>query len=249
MDRQRRSITLAGIVLTLGLAGVSHAQVVPPPGEEPGVTRLVLDTNAACELRVGGMPQPPVLLQGQPRTLIVAPGELAIECTSTTVAAATLKVVKAVAAGTRQSVALDLAELVVKASCAGKPATLADLGNGILRHCVSLTDWTQTDSGAGGMPWEAARAWCAKKGDGWELPAADELAELIDRSGRSQSPCGKFTCNVSPRFHLTSPVFWTREVTGPGMVMQVNLMLGGRHPTGQDDNFDYRGLCVRHSAR
>ena len=227
-------------------------QPLPSPGAAAdgaqNIGRLSIATNAACELRIGGAPQIPVLMPDAPRSVMVPPGETVIECASTTVREAALKKVVAIAAGGNQDIALDVAALVVAASCAGKPATLADLGNGTLRHCVTRLDWTESDSGSGGMIWDDARAWCAKKGAGWRLPTPDELAELIDRSGRSQTACNKHTCNVSPRFKLTSPLVWSNQVTGPGMAMLVNLMLGGRHPTGQESNFDYHALCLRHSS-
>jgi len=267
VHHQQYSVFLGSLLLMLGLPGVSGAQTNPPAGysapaaerplsassaapagEEPRETRLLLETNATCSLRLGGVPQQPDLAPGERRSVIVAPGDSAIECTSTTVPEATIKRVIAVPANSRQEVALDLAEVVVNASCAGKPATLADLGGGVLRHCVTRSDWTQEDSGPGGMFWDDARAWCGKRGAGWGLPTADELAELIDRSGRSQTACSRWTCNVSPRFRLTSPLFWTNQFTGPGMVMQVNLMLGGRHPTAQDANLDYHTLCIRRAS-
>lgn len=270
VHHQRISVVLGSLLWLLGAPGPSSAQAAPPTGspqqeaaaaekkvppspakpasDEATAPRLVIETNAACALRIGGAPQPPDLLPGAPRTVVVAPGESLLECTSTTVPAATVKLAASAAAGAPQRVALDLAALVVKASCAGKPATLADLGAGVLRHCVTGTDWTQEDSGAGGLIWDDARAWCGKKGAGWELPSGDELAELIDRSGRSQTTCSKFTCNVSPRFKLRAPLMWTNQVTAPRMVLQVNLMLGGRHPTAADENHDYQALCVRRST-
>ena len=206
---------------------------------------LLWRAGVHADRQIAGSAQPPVLLPGEPRLVTVAPGESLLECTSATVAAVTIKRAVSVIAGTKQSVSLGLAELVVKASCADKPATLADLGNGVLRHCVSRTDWTQADSGLGGLDWDVARARCATKGAGWKLPTADELAELIDRRGGSKTTCGRFTCHVSPLFRLTAPIFWTTQVTGPSMIMQVSLLLGGRHPTAQDANYDYRALCVR----
>ena len=253
----------------LAAEGMSRAQPVPADGAASrsvapaqqslrssataadgaqNIGRLSIDTNAACELRIGGAPQIPVLMPDAPRSVMVPPGEAVIECASTTVREATLKTVIAIAAGGKQDIALDVAALVVAASCAGRPATLADLGNGTLRHCVTGADWTESDSGSGGMVWDDARAWCVKKGAGWRLPTPGDLAELIDRSGRSQTTCNKHTCNVSPRFKLTSPLVWSDQVTGPGMAMLVNLMLGGRHPTGQESNFDYHALCLRHSS-
>lgn len=218
-----------------------------PAAEEPRVGHLVLDADAACELRVGGAAQKPVLLPGTPRTVSVPPGESVIECNSTTVPEAKVKLVRDVAAGDRQSIRLEVADLVVKASCAGKPATLADLGNGTLRHCVTRVDWTQADNGAD-TDWEGARAWCAKKGEGWALPTANELAELIDRSGGSSTTCATSKCHVSSLFRLSAPTYWSREANGPATAMLVHLLLGGRHPALVGVSRGYRALCVRSPA-
>ncbi|MBK8740465.1 MAG: hypothetical protein IPM02_13475 [Betaproteobacteria bacterium] len=207
--------------------------------------RLVIDTNAACVLRIGGVVQEQVLLlPDAPRTVAVGAGEVAIECASTTVPEARIEVARMVEAGGEQSVALDVADLVVKASCAGKPATLADLGHGVLRHCVTGVDWTQADNGADADR-ESAGAWCTKKGGAWELPTANALAELIDRSGRSSTPCGKETCYVSPHFRLTAPTYWSKDPVGPATAMLVHLLLGGRHPALLHISRGYRALCIR----
>ena len=221
---------------------------MPAPKQTSDPAKLIVDTSAACELRIDGTAQQPVLVPGEPRSVTVAPGESSIECTSITMRDAIVKLRAPVGAGGRHEVSLDLAPIVAKASCSGKPATLADLGHGVLRHCVTGTDWTQADSGPGGTEWAPARAYCAKKGPGWELPTPDELAELIDRSGKSKTACGTHTCNISPHFKLTSPIFWSNQITGPTMIMIVNLILGGRHPTAEDANYDYHSLCVRRPA-
>jgi len=215
-----------------------------PAVETPREGLLVLDTDAACELRVGGVAQKKVLLPGAPRTVAVPPGQSTLECTSTTVPEVKVRLVKAVEAGARQTIAFEVADLVFKAMCAGKPATLADLGHGVLRHCVTRVDWTQADSQTD-TDNAAARAWCTKKGEGWGLPAADELAELIDRSGRSSTTCGRFTCNVSTRFRLTAPTYWSKDANGPELALVVHLLLGGRHSALLDVQRGYRALCVK----
>ena len=250
------ALIVASAIAVIAAPIATHAQQASPPPRSSGEmvsssstdpTRLVISADAACELKVGGIAQSPTLVPGERRTIVVTPGESSVECTSTTTPDTTIKLVTSVAAGSQQVVTLELASLVVKASCTDKAraATLADLGGGTLRHCVTGADWTQSDSGRGGMVWSDATKYCASKGTGWVLPTADELAELIDRTGKSQTICGKNVCHVSPKFKFTSQLFWTDMITGPGMVMMVNLILGGRHPTGDADNHDYHALCIR----
>ena len=216
----------------------------PSAATDPRAGRLVIDTNAACALRIGGVAQEQVLLPDAPRTVAMVPGEAVIECGSTTVPEARIKLSKMVEAGADHRVALDVADLVVKASCAGKPATLADLGHGVLRHCATGVDWTQADNGAD-IDREGAGAWCAMKGPAWELPAANALAELIDRTGRSSTPCGREKCHVSPHFRLTAPTYWSKDPVGPATAMLVHLLLGGRHPALLHISRGYRALCIR----
>jgi hypothetical protein len=114
----------------------------------------------------------------------------------------------------------------------------------VLRHCVTGVDWAQADNGVD-VDREAAGAWCAKKGGAWELPTANALAELIDRSGRSSTPCGRDKCYVSPHFRLTAPTYWSRDPVGPATAMLVHLLLGGRHPALLHISRGYRALCIR----
>lgn len=219
-----------------------------PPADV--ATRLVIDSNAACTLRVNGRLDDMVLIPGTPRSVEVSPGDVVVECASATVPTATVRHTANVAQGTKAlDIKLDVATPVVKATCNGQAATLADLGHGVLRHCVTGVDWTQRDSGPGGLVWVDAFDYCAKKGSGWVVPEPDELAELIDRTGKSQTSCGKHTCNVSPKFRFASPIFWSNEKTHEGMHMIVNLILGGRHPTADDANFEYHTLCIRRPPR
>lgn len=270
MHHQRYGIVLAGLTAILCGSGPSAAQSGAPataPGKivttpdqkapdavpaanDAQAARVSIDTNAACTLRIGGVLQEPLLIQGEPRSLVVPSGATAIECTSPTVPQATLKLAVDAAPGATKSVWFDLAPFIVSAKCAGKPATLADLGGGILRHCVTRADWTQNDSGPGGLNWYEGRAWCAKKGDGWELPGTEELYELVDRSGQQKTSCGsRHICHVSPLFRLTAPSIWSSQVTHPGMAMNVLLLAGGFHPTAQDENHDYHALCIHRTPR
>ena len=208
--------------------------------------QLVIDTTAPCTLKVNGATDDKVLMPDAPRQIDLEAGDATIECTSTSMPSAVVRQSIVTARKLRPAnVTLDVASAVVKASCTGQAHTLADLGHGVLRHCVSGVDWTQNDSGRGGMLWQDAFDYCARKGKGWVLPELDEMAELIDRISRSQTPCGIHTCYVSSKFRFHSPLFWSNLKTHEGMHMVVNLILGGRHPSADDENHDYNAICVR----
>lgn len=219
------------------------AQAADAPG---GTATLRVETTAACTLKLAGR-EPLELAAGSARELALPPGEIAVECTSTTTPDAKATVTRQLKIGATETVKLDVATLIFDKSCAGKPATFADLGGGILRHCVTKADWTGADSAAD-VDLAAARELCAKRGAGWTLPKADELYALVDRSGRSTTTCGRFTCNVSPRFTLTAPTFWASDTSGAELGMIVNLMLGGRHAALEKMKAGYRALCVRQPA-
>ena len=252
-----RLIVLVALNLLAHAVATSAQTVTSPASRRPAITatgdaspaatpQLVIHTTAPCMLKVNGAAEDNVLMPGTPRQLEIPAGDVNIECTSTTTATAIVRHSIAVARNPRpESLTLDVANAIVKASCTTQPHTLVDLGNGVLRHCVSGTDWTQIDSGKGGMLWAQAFDYCAKKGKGWVLPELDEMAELIDRISRSQTPCGIHTCYISSKFRLNSPLFWSNLKTHEGMHMVVNLILGGRHPSADDENHDYNALCVR----
>ena len=230
----------AALALACALLRIGAATAADPPA---GTATLRIETTAACTLKLADR-EPQELAAGSARELSLPPGEIALECTSTTTPDAKATATLRLRSGATETVKLDVATLVVDKACAGKPATLADLGGGILRHCVTKADWTGSD-GAADVDFAAARALCAKRGAGWTLPKADELYALVDRSGRSTTACGRWTCNVSPRLTLTAPTFWASDVPGPDQGMTVNLMLGGRHPALEHMKAGYRALCVR----
>jgi hypothetical protein len=211
-----------------------------------GTATLRVETTAACMLKLADR-EPQELAAGLARELSVPPGEVTLECTSTTTPAARAVATRPLKIGAIEAVQLDGATLVVEQSRAGKPATFADLGGGILRHCVTRADWTDSD-GASDVDFAAARELCEKRGARWTLPKADELYALVDRSGRASTTCGRFTCNVSPRFKLTAPTFWAADRSGAELGMIVNLMLGGRHAALDRMKAGYRALCVRPPA-
>jgi len=233
-----RAAGFAAVLLLHGAATAADA-----PG---GTATLRIETNAPCTLQIAGH-EPQQLTAGPARELSLPPGEIALACTSTTTPDAKATATRQLRIGASETVKLDVASVIVDKSCAGKPATFADLGQGVLRHCVTKADWTQADS-AGDVDFAAAREQCAKRGEGWTLPKADELYAIVDRSGRSSTTCGRFTCNVSPRLTLTAPTFWSSEVPGKDLGMTVNLMLGSRHLALEHMKAGYRALCVRQPA-
>lgn len=227
---------------------IALVQDAPAADDRPaGSGRLAIETTAACTLKIAGS-APQELAAGATREIALPPGEIAVECVSSTTPEARVALVRSVKAGASETVRLDVAERVFDMTCAGKPATFADLGGGILRHCVTKADWTAEDGGAD-LDFPAAHERCAKQGTGWLLPKADDLSALIDRSGRSTTACGRFACAVSPHFRLTAPTFWAGGAPpGPNLGMTVNLMLGGRHPAIQQTRLGYRALCIRPPA-
>lgn len=230
--------------LAAGLAGamlILHG-AAPAADAPAGTATLRVETTAACMLKLPGR-EPQELAAGPARELSLPPGEVAVECTSMTTPDAKAMATVQLKIGATETVRLDVATLVFDKACAGKPATFADLGGGILRHCVTKADWTGAD-GAADVDFAAARELCAKRGAGWTLPKADELSALVDRSGRSTTTCGRFTCNVSPRLKLTASTFWASDRSGAELGMIVNLMLGGRHAALDQMKAGYRALCV-----
>jgi hypothetical protein len=208
------------------------------------MSRLRVTTDAACALEVDGAPEG-TLAAGASRDLARAPGETTLACTSLASPDARVRLVRMLRGGEDTTIALPVGDALVARSCASREPTLVELGGGTLRHCVTKADWTQADNG-GDLDWEAAKALCATKGGGWQLPTADEYTALVDRSGRSTTACGKHTCYVSPRFALTSAVFWAADEAAPGNAMMMTMIYGNRHPARKTISGGYRALCVRH---
>ncbi len=208
---------------------------------------VTLVTDAACALDVAGTPHE-TLMPDKPRTLALEPGEVAVECRSVSAPEVKLRIAQTLRAGDDATIAFPLGDLLAERACTTSKSTLVDLGGGTLRQCATRADWTQADNGAD-LEWQAAKDFCAQRGRGWQLPTSDEYLELADRSGRSTTPCGKYTCYVSPRFALTSPVFWAADEPGPGNAMMMTMIYGNRHPARKTISAGYRALCVKHRAQ
>src|SRR5271170_6824044 len=74
-------------------------------------------------------------------------------------------------------------------------------------------EWTQSDSG-GGVDWKQSKQWCNSRGGGWRLATIAELEGIFDSSGTLSTPCGRDTCKVSSKFHLSDSLYRTSEHDG-----------------------------------
>lgn len=134
-----------------------------------------------------------------------------------------------------------------RAACASNPAcNFEDRGSGVLKQVSTGVEWTQSDNGSD-INWEGANSWCSNKGDGWRLPTVEELLSLYDKSGAVKTPCGEFTCEVSPLFRLSSEWFWSGEREGSSEAWFVNLFNGVRHSSDVSYTYYKRALCARRS--
>jgi Protein of unknown function (DUF1566) len=120
-----------------------------------------------------------------------------------------------------------------------------DQGDGTLRDRQLDVLWTQDDNGRD-IKWSHAKAYCAGKGGGWQLPSVDELVSIVDKSAQSSVPCGTYTCYASPLFHLSSAWFWSQEPDGPSRARLVFLVDGYLYSVGANDTVSSRAVCVRH---
>src|SRR5690348_14899963 len=101
MNCRHRHIALAVLMFVLAGSDSSHAQTAsgqPAAAAEPREGTLTVETDAACELRVGDAPKV-TLLQDKPYSIKLPPGATAIECSSTTAPEAKVKSSGDLAAG------------------------------------------------------------------------------------------------------------------------------------------------------
>ena len=105
-------------------------------------------------------------------------------------------------------------------------------------------EWALSDNGSD-VNWSEATQYCASKGTGWRLPTIAELQSIYDPA-LSQS-CGRYTCHVAPKFHLTSFAFWTKEKPVSHSAAFVYLDDGKRVVLNIVHGKDQRALCVRQS--
>jgi hypothetical protein len=131
-------------------------------------------------------------------------------------------------------------------ACGTNGAAMSDGGGGILRHCKTRLEWTQSDNGSD-IDWDGAMSYCAGKGGGWRLGTADELMSLFDSTYQLHTACAPFVCQASPKFRFTSGYFWSSDRQGASEAWFVVLAVGSRGALPSKGSYNYRALCVRSS--
>lgn len=111
-------------------------------------------------------------------------------------------------------------------------------------EAAKVPEWALSDNGSD-INWSEATQYCASKGTGWRLPTVAELQSIYDPA-QSQY-CGRYTCHVAPKFHLTSFAFWTKEQQVSSNAAFVYLDDGKRVVLNIVHGKDQRALCVRQS--
>lgn len=94
---------------------------------------------------------------------------------------------------------------------------MKDLGQGVVLQADTGLRWTKADNGQD-LNWDDATSYCAGLGDGWRLPAIDELRALYalaDRAGESVA-CGNAMCKAPAQLQLSTAWHWSgTAVTEP----------------------------------
>jgi hypothetical protein len=224
-------------------ANAEAARAAPKPAAAPANTgRLVVEVDAACELRVNG--ERVKTFSAADTTVITVPaGEQLIECVSTAQAGVRARKVVEVASG-KQAV------LTLSVLAAEGPARAADaagkrfqpVSETVLADAQAGVQWTRTDNGSD-VNWSQAQAHCRGLGSGWSLPTVAQLQSLYDKY-LPGVPCGTFTCKVSNQFRLSYGWFWSSEPNGSSEAWLVGLNDGFRHSNIVGGSSD-RALCVR----
>lgn len=118
----------------------------------------------------------------------------------------------------------------------GKADSIVDAKTGL--------EWAQADNGVD-TDLAGATQFCETKGNGWRLPVVDELATLFDAS--LNSPCGKWTCHVSPKFRLTALFALSTPRDNANQPWIYSFVHGYRHLGSVEYRANARALCVRRS--
>jgi len=175
--------------------------------------RLVIEADAACELRINGE-RKQVLRAREPTTIMVLAGEQLIDCQSRDEREVTVREVRKLDRGAQVVVMLSLAGQVTRqakereqrdavarrtaqeaaqkeAACQSNQAMMEERGSGVLRQCVTSLEWTQSDNGSD-VNWQNAMRYCEARGGGWRLPLVSELLSIIDQNGTLTVGCGSY---------------------------------------------------------
>lgn len=210
-------------LLTLAVGLVTGALAASP-------VRLILKTDAACQLTVDGRAQG-ALDPAKARELPLAPGEHTVVCTSGEGAQWTARETVRLQAGEPQ-------DRVLRVRWAEAGEALLDRRHGL--------QWMRRDNGAD-VNQQEAMAWCAQQGAGWRLPQRAELEGLYASGAAGETtPCRGAQCKVPSTFTLSSYFQWSSQTeASSGQAWYVYLHTG--HPTSSpaDYRLNARALCVR----
>jgi hypothetical protein len=223
----------------------------PPPAPAPPANsgRVVVDVDAACELRVNGE-RVRALQAGDTTTITVPAGQQLIECLSTTFAGVKARSVVEVATGRQVVLTLAVRDAEnqspagAKAACdrGERSAMQQGSGSGVLRQCITGLEWTAQDNG-GDVDWSEAQSHCRGLGGGWSLPTVEQLRSLYD--ARLPGLYCRGICKVSNQFRLSSYWFWSSERNGSAEAWTVFLDNGNRNSYYVGGRNLGRALCVR----
>jgi hypothetical protein len=226
----------------------NEAQRPAPPANSG---RVVVDVDAACELRVNGE-RVRALQAGDTTTITVPAGQQLVECLSTAFAGVKARSVVEVATGKQVVLTLAVRDAEnqspagAKAACdrGERSAMQPGSGSGVLRQCGTGLEWTAQDNGRD-VDWREAQSYCRGLGGGWSLPTVGQLQALYNANLPGIS-CGRsITCKVSNQFRLSGYWFWSSEPNGSSEAWHVDLDDGLRY-SGHVGSRDYgRALCVR----
>lgn len=122
---------------------------------------------------------------------------------------------------------------------------------GVIVDTFTDLQWTQRDN-LYDINWPDAKAYCEAlplAGGGWRLPTMQELNQVYTAGRDGTTPCGDYTCKVSPKFYLTGVWFWSNELTatsdGSSGARYIFLGNGNRSVLPLSSSYDNRALCVR----
>lgn len=154
------------------------------------------------------------------------------------------------------SLALSCTILDPAAANAGMTARLAswqDIGHGVLLQNTTGLRWTKKDNEQD-INWSDAKSYCAKLGDGWRLPTADELSNVVaaaEQAGESAT-CGNAVCKAPPQLQLSSAWHWSGSAVTKEQAHDFDelawgvTMVNGHQTMGiQFASYAARALCVR----
>ena len=233
--------------------------------------RLVVEVDAACELRVNGE-RLRSFNAADTAVITVSAGEQLIECVSAAIPGAKARKVVEVSSGKQVVLSLSVLEVEGSSRAAeaklqrerreteararaeadarvecdrGGPSMMQVTGNqDVLRQCGSeQLLWTRADNGRD-VNWSQAQAHCQGLGSGWSLPTVTQLQSLYDKN-LPGIRCGEFTCRVSNQFRLSHVWFWSSESSGSSEAWNVVLDGGSRDSARVRYSGNDRALCVR----